>query len=444
MLSAYHGMASTAKQLCALGAMVDNAQISDGCNALIMSASAANLKDSPELISTLVRYGAVVNARQLDGQTALMVAACNGNTGAVKALIDLKADLKACARNGSTALFVAAAGGHNETIKALLKDGKEEIVNLTIQNGEHPYLLEHCGYQINLLQSFGSGVTALMISAFKNHVSTVKTLIEFHAKVDSVTEFGHTAVSLAARQGHLDTVHCLKQMNANLYCQDGTGATPFLSAAMFGHTEMVKFLAGIDSKFVSAAMKNGTTALMMTAMNGYVNTLHALVELKADVAATIPIVDDRLALKVMRTALVNNQHVSILDNITAAYGEGVNALMLAAYQGQDKAVNALIRANADVNAETKEGWTALMLAVQNNREPVAKVLVDHNAKVMASTVDSITVFNLAQNNVNPGLVDLIRQNQAKEQTPESNSSGESSYAEQGDGTPGTDQPEDQD
>ena len=66
--------------------------------------------------------GADVNARTSDGLTPLMLAAKNGRTEIITALLlDQGADVKAKTDYDTTALMLAAQNGHTETV-ALLSD----------------------------------------------------------------------------------------------------------------------------------------------------------------------------------------------------------------------------------------------------------------------------------------------------------------------------------
>jgi ankyrin repeat protein len=64
-----------------------------------------------EMVKALIDKGADVNAKDKDGQTALMLAAGGGYTEIVKALIEKGADVNAKNNTGDTALSLAKKGG---------------------------------------------------------------------------------------------------------------------------------------------------------------------------------------------------------------------------------------------------------------------------------------------------------------------------------------------
>jgi hypothetical protein len=72
----------------------------------------------------LLSAGADVNAKTLDGDTALMLAARTGHAGIVQALLFTGADVEAKNRYGETAVMLAAEEGHLDIVRMLLKPRK--------------------------------------------------------------------------------------------------------------------------------------------------------------------------------------------------------------------------------------------------------------------------------------------------------------------------------
>ncbi|MFQ5816385.1 MAG: ankyrin repeat domain-containing protein [Terriglobia bacterium] len=78
---------------------------------------------------------------QLNGTTALMVAASNGHAEVVRTLLEAGADVDARTEGGMpaplnvrgmTALLGAAGGGHTDVVQALLDGGAEDNLGATI------------------------------------------------------------------------------------------------------------------------------------------------------------------------------------------------------------------------------------------------------------------------------------------------------------------------
>src|SRR3989442_2043470 len=72
-------------------------------------------------------------------------------------------------------------------------------------------------------------------------------------------------------------------------------------------------------------------------------------------------------------------------DINASNGEGVTALMRAAYTGRVKMVRALIDQGAELNATRADGFTPLVLAAFFGHVDVVRVLVEHGADLSTST-----------------------------------------------------------
>jgi len=71
-------------------------------------------------VKGLLAAKADVNAKAVDGRTALMLASQNGHLEVVQALLAAKADVNAKTVKGGTALMIAAQTGHLDVVRALV------------------------------------------------------------------------------------------------------------------------------------------------------------------------------------------------------------------------------------------------------------------------------------------------------------------------------------
>ena len=86
----------------------------------------AAIRGSAACVRLLLAAGSAVNARTLDGESALVFAAQDGHTACVQLLIDAGADLEIKEwYNGLTALGFAASGGHLDCVRALIDAGAD-------------------------------------------------------------------------------------------------------------------------------------------------------------------------------------------------------------------------------------------------------------------------------------------------------------------------------
>lgn len=76
-----------------------------------------------EIVNLLIKNGADVNAKQMQGVTPLHSAAHNGQNELAKLLIDSGADINAKMDNGHTPLFMADEKGFKETAEIIKQSG---------------------------------------------------------------------------------------------------------------------------------------------------------------------------------------------------------------------------------------------------------------------------------------------------------------------------------
>ena len=69
------------------------------------------------MVELLLQRGAGLNAAQTNGNTALHLAAANGNTGMVITLVEYGADVEAKNRKGQTALHCAVSSCKFDTVR---------------------------------------------------------------------------------------------------------------------------------------------------------------------------------------------------------------------------------------------------------------------------------------------------------------------------------------
>src|SRR5258708_1379450 len=132
-------------------------------------------------VRTLLQQHAEVNAKDLDGTTALHWAGQRDGVEIVTVLLSGGADAKAPNRYGITPLLVACEIGNVEVIDKLLRAGAD--ANSATPGGE----------------------TALMIAARTGKVAAVKRLVAAGADINATeTVRGQTALMWAAAENNVD------------------------------------------------------------------------------------------------------------------------------------------------------------------------------------------------------------------------------------------------
>jgi hypothetical protein len=157
---------------------------------------------------------------------SLMMAAASGNTSKVVQIISSGAvDVNAKDINGWTAIMYAAEDGHTETVTKL----------------------KELGADVNAKELFGK--TVLMFAAENGHTDTVVKLIELGAGVNAKTDYGYTALMFCAENGKTETVVALAEKGAELNAKDSEGWTALSYAKKNGNTataNVIKKLGAFD------------------------------------------------------------------------------------------------------------------------------------------------------------------------------------------------------
>ncbi|TNJ27539.1 Ankyrin repeat protein 2 [Giardia muris] len=289
-----------------------------------------------------------VGYRDLNGTTALMLAAEGGHAGCVRLLegeIGMQDD------NGMTALMKAAMKGHSNCVSVL--ECESEMQNndgwtalmLAAYRGHADcaqLLLPEVGKQsIKEQNGFPSRTTALMIAVNQNHSEIVELLLPYEQEMKD--NYGRTSLMYAAREGH---INCIPLLENELGTQSNNGWTALMWAAYYGNTDCARLLlseVGRQTTMNWGIFLPGTTALMLAAQYNHPEIVELLLPYEQ----------------------------GLKDN------SGNTALMMAASHGRPASVRLLLPLEGGLFNNQKE--TALLLALQEGRVECAKLLIDEAA-----------------------------------------------------------------
>jgi ankyrin repeat protein len=210
---------------------------------------------------------------------ALVDAAGAGFTEMVRALLDLKVDVNIMDKESkNTPLRAARANGHEETEQVLLSHGAvdDKFLMKLMMDGDESAANK-------LVGSFGEN--AVYFAAQEGDAPAIQALVDYGCSFGS-DGAGLTPLMYAANHGHVDAVRILAQLHDCVDDCDHHGLTALMKAAMKGDALMVMELghAGADLDAVDGYSYHGqATALFLAAQHGQVESVKALVCLKADV-----------------------------------------------------------------------------------------------------------------------------------------------------------------
>jgi uncharacterized protein len=209
---------ATVKMLLRAGANVQTTN-RYGVTALALAA----INGNPAIVDALLEAGADVNAALPEGQTVLMTASRTGSAAVVKSLIARGADVNAQESwLGETALMWAAAQNHTDAIKVLLEHG----ANTDIASFPTTYKRRVAGQ--TLLPR--GGFTAVMYAAREGNMAAATVLADAHANLNIGDPDGETALIIAIINAHYDLAALLVEKGADVNVADVPGMTGLYAA----------------------------------------------------------------------------------------------------------------------------------------------------------------------------------------------------------------------
>jgi len=165
--------------------------------------------------------------------TPLHEAVLNKHIDVAKFLLDKGAEIDARDEDGETALGVAA------------DDGNVRIARLLVSRGAN----------INVKNSCGD--TPLTEASEEGNLDVVKLLISSGANINSLDEHGYTPLHRAAEKGRKEIVEFLVSKGADVDIKAKDGRTPAKMALDNGHKEIWEILSKHDSSPQRPQRKNG-------------------------------------------------------------------------------------------------------------------------------------------------------------------------------------------
>lgn len=348
LLAAFGGHTQAAKALLEANAEIE-AINNQGSTALHLALK----EDNEELALLLLSEGA---STKLPGSTisSIQYAAFAGQISVVQKLIELGVDVQDPGEHGEPALMYAASAGHKAIVSLLLSKKSE----LDSRNG--------------------TGRTALHQASRNGHEDTVRLLLKEGADFKLSDNMGRTALHEAASRGHENIVRPLISKGVDCTATDENFVTPLHLAAASGHDKIIHSLVKAGA-VVDALGSRRQTSLSFACENGHESTARALLAMGAQVAG--PEIAQPLI------AAARGGHSRIIDifqshrDVDGGIGE-VEALLAAAYFGHALVIKKLLHwGGVDVNAIGPVGASALQLAANNGHDSAIQALLEEGADV---------------------------------------------------------------
>jgi ankyrin repeat protein len=258
-------------------------------------------------------------------------------------------------------------------------------------------------------------------AAMRGDKPAVRALLRQKADVNAPQADGATALHWAVQANDLELADLLIRAGARVSTANVAGATPLLLASVAGNAAMIGRLLAAGADPNAPLTRSGDTALMMASRSGMVDAVRALLDRGAKVndpetwggtTALMWAVSARhpqvARLLIERGADVNARSYYV----PSASGRGfegttpvarkpgqqleefasgwLTPLMFAARENDLESARLLVRAGADINAQSGDGKDALSLALFDGSYDAAEFLIDSGAKVNQTDAQRFT------------------------------------------------------
>ena len=371
------------RALLGLSADVD-ARAVDGMTALHWAVQ----RDALEMTAALLEAGADVGATNRYGVTALTLAATNGNAAIVAVLLAAGADVSARLAGGETALMTAARtsdltatdpGGAFSREVGLTRPARSgpsfTALLFAAQLGQHAAARALLAAGADVNDAFPDGTSALVVAAMNGHFELGVFLIDQGADVHAATQ-GWNALHQTIRLRRTNIGH--------MPPPDGHGTLSSLdlihaliAAGIDVHAPMT---ADFRDGYRNRLNRIGATPFLLASKNVDTEVMRVLLEAGAD--PLVPNADLTTPLMVAAGVDMWNpgedggatqedepealEAVTMLvelgNDVQAANDRGETALHGAAYRGAPSVVEYLVEQGAEIDARSDQGWTPWTIA----------------------------------------------------------------------------------
>lgn len=234
--ASYHDNVQAAVELIERGIDVDS--ITDlGVTPLWLAAD----NGSSAMVDALLEHGANPNLNLLSGETLVMTAAHSGNAALVRSLLAAGASPQGAVTRDQTALMWAAGQGHADVVAALLDYGGEVDARTLVRSQFVKSEKEQDSHPLNKVWVEQGGNTALIFATRAGSLESARLLVAAGSDVNGLSAFGTSPAIMAVHGGNIELLEFLLENGADIE-SSASGHTALHAAILRGSLEAVELL----------------------------------------------------------------------------------------------------------------------------------------------------------------------------------------------------------
>lgn len=378
MAASYHGNIEIVKLLIENGANVRLVEKNLASPLHLSFGNNCNI----DIIKLLLDAGADINAKNSSLNTPLFLASIKGLTKIVQLFLDyvpperFKTELNVLDINaenikGYTALILAASNNNLD------------IVNLLLEK------------QANLFSN--NKMSALYAASKNGHIEIVKKLISIGDNINYPIENDNYAIHGAVLSGNLEIVKLLHINGALMDIENIDGVTPLLLASEKGQIDIVEYLLDNCNVDQNKVNKNNISSLFFSVQNNHYKIVEKLItrggniNYKSQHSYTLLMLATETGSYEITKLLIESG--INLDDVTK--NEKKSAIYIASFFGHENIVELLINSKVKINIINKYNRTPLWCASEKGYVKIVQLLIDAGADINISDVDNITPHQIA-------------------------------------------------
>lgn len=250
--------------------------------------------------------------------------------------------------------------------KCISKEAKKDFLGASFEdrNIEVMRLLVDSGADINF--RFGNNATLLMYASQEGIFEGVKNLLELGADPNLFENDGNTALLLVAgkkdEKNISSIIRILKKAGANIDAQNADGTSAIMLLARYGYLQSAADLIELGAD-IKLRDKAGNSAITCAAHSGRIDLADLLIRRNADIDSKnddgfAPIAIAALKRDSFMTSFLLENH-AVVDSKDSRED---TPLAIAASMGKAPVVESLINSRATVDSFNELGFTPLMMA----------------------------------------------------------------------------------